>query len=240
MKKQLKKTKKKGVKMRKGKIYGYIRVSSKEQSLERQFLAFDEYAEKKGFEFDKIFYEKASGRNFNRPEWKKLLDRLGYNDVVVIKELDRMGRNMREITENFELIVNTRGAFVEFIDQDYLNTKGKDEIYLNLVQPILFKLLSYIAESELKKIKQRQKEGYAALKTEENKFGRVVKIDKKGKRLGATPKIEKLNRHDLEIVDAWIDKNNTIIKTWKDVKLSQSFARGTLFKIKKMRKNGEL
>ena len=226
--------------MRKGKIYGYIRVSSREQSLERQFLAFDEYAEKKGFEFDKIFYEKASGRSFDRPQWKKMIEKIGYNDTIVIKELDRMGRNMREITENFELIVNTRGAYVEFIDQDYLNTKGKDEIYLNLVQPILFKLLSYIAESELKKIKQRQKEGYAALKTEENKFGRVVKIDKKGKRLGAEPKIEKLNRHDLQIIDAWIDPENAIIKTWKDVKLSKEFARGTLFKIKKMRKNGEL
>lgn len=226
--------------MREGKIYGYIRVSAKDQSFERQFQSFEEYAEKNGFEFTKIYYEKASGRNFERPEWKKMMEKVGYNDVIVVKELDRMGRNMREITENFELIINIRGAYVEFVDQDYLNTRGKDEIYLNLVQPILLKLLSYIAESELKKIKQRQKEGYAALKTEENKFGRVVKIDKKGKRLGAEPKIEKLNRHDLQIIDAWIDPQNSVIKTWKDVSLSQKFARGTLFKIKKMRKNGEL
>ena len=228
------------LKEKKGKIYGYIRVSSKEQSFERQFKAFQEYAEKNKFEFDKIYCEKMSGKNFERPEWKKMMEKVGYNDTVVIKELDRAGRNMREITENFELIVNTRGAYIEFIDQDYLNTKGKDEIYLNLVQPILLKLLSYIAESELKKIKQRQKEGYSALRTEKNGFGRTVKLDKNGKRLGATPKIEKLNRHDLEILDAWIDKENTVIKTWRDVKLSQSFARGTLFKIKKMRKNGEL
>lgn len=228
------------LKEKKGKIYGYIRVSSKEQSFERQFKAFQEYAEKNKFEFDKIYCEKMSGKNFERPEWKKMMEKVGYNDTVVIKELDRAGRNMREITENFELIVNTRGAYIEFIDQDYLNTKGKDEIYLNLVQPILLKLLSYIAESELKKIKQRQKEGYSALRTEKNGFGRTVKLDKNGKRLGATPKIEKLNRHDLQKIDAWIDPKNDIIKTWKDVKLSQSFARGTLFKIKKMRKNGEL
>lgn len=226
--------------MRKGKIYGYIRVSTKEQSLERQIKAFDEYAEKNGFEFDAIFREKASGKNFERPQWKKMLEKVGVGDTVVLKELDRMGRNMDEISKNFELIVNIRGAYIEFVDQSYLNIKKNDEIYSKLVQPILLKLLSYIAESELKKIKQRQKEGYAALKVEKNGFGRTVKLDKNGKRLGATPKIEKLNRHDLEIVDAWIDKNNTIIKTWKDVKLSQSFARGTLFKIKKMRINGEL
>lgn len=228
------------MKKRKGKIYGYIRVSTKDQSFERQFLAFEEYAKKKGFEFNKIFYEKATGKNFDRPEWKKMLQKIGYNDTVVVKELDRVGRNMQEIAENFELIVSVRGAYVEFIDQDYLNTRGKDEIYLNLVQPILFKLLSYIAENELKKIKQRQKEGYAALKTEKNGFGRTVKLDRNGKRLGAEPKIEKLNRHDLQIIDAWIDPQNSVIKTWKDVSLSQKFARGTLFKIKKMRKNGEL
>lgn len=228
------------MKKRKGKIYGYIRVSTKDQSFERQFLAFEEYAKKKGFEFNKIFYEKATGKNFDRPEWKKMLQKIGYNDTVVVKELDRVGRNMQEIAENFELIVSVRGAYVEFIDQDYLNTRGKDEIYLNLVQPILFKLLSYIAENELKKIKQRQKEGYAALKTEKNGFGRTVKLDRNGKRLGAEPKIEKLNRHDLQIIDAWIDKSNGVIKTWKDVSLSQKFARGTLFKIKKMRINGEL
>lgn len=226
--------------MRKGKKYGYIRVSTKEQSFERQFKAFQEYSEKNNFEFDKIFCEKISGKSFDRPEWKKMLERVGVGDTIILKELDRMGRNMNEISQNFELITDVRGAYIEFIDQSYLNIKKDDEIYSKLVQPILLKLLSYIAESELKKIKQRQKEGYAALKVEKNGFGRTVKLDKNGKRLGATPKIEKLNRHDLEIIDAWIDPENAIIKTWKDVKLSKEFARGTLFKIKKMRKNGEL
>lgn len=99
-------------------IYGYVRVSSKYQNEDRQLTSMKE----KGISPDNIFIDKESGKNFNRTSWNNLMAKLVVGDTIIIKELDRMGRNNKEIKENFELIKN-KGCYLEFLENPLLSTK---------------------------------------------------------------------------------------------------------------------
>lgn len=164
------------------KKYGYIRVSSNTQDETRQKEAMLQ----KGVLLENIFLDKASGKNFiDCSEWLKMLAKVVIGDVIVIKELDRLGRNNNEIKENYKLI-KEKGVFLEFIDEPILNTYGKSSLEIELIQPLVLHLLGYITEKEREKILKRQKEAYLAL--EKDKKGRLLSR-KKGKVVGRPNKI---------------------------------------------------
>lgn len=201
--------------------YGYIRVSSKTQDEERQVQALFSY----GVSRENIFIDKASGKNFiNRENWEKLMAKVIVNDIIVIKELDRLGRNNNEIKDTFELLKNKR-VFLEFIEQPILNTANKSELEMELLHPIILHLLGYFAEKERVKIRQCQREAYNVLETD--KKGRKISR-KKGKIVGRPNKIENLTTEQKRYVKAWIDKS---IKLRDCIKLT-GLSSATLYRIK--------
>lgn len=201
--------------------YGYIRVSSKTQYEERQIQALFSY----GVSRENIFIDKASGKNFiDRENWEKLMAKVIVNDIIVIKELDRLGRNNNEIKDTFELLKNKR-VFLEFIEHPILNTANKSELEMELLHPIILHLLGYFAEKERVKIRQRQREAYNVLETD--KKGRKISR-KKGKVVGRPNKIENLTTEQKRYVKAWIDKS---IKLRDCIKLT-GLSSATLYRIK--------
>ena len=206
--------------------YGYIRVSSKTQDEERQIQALFSY----GVSRENIFIDKASGKNFiDRENWEKLMAKVIVNDIIVIKELDRLGRNNNEIKDTFELLKNKR-VFLEFIEQPILNTANKSELERELLHPIILHLLGYFAEKERVKIRQRQREAYNVLETD--KKGRKISR-KKGKVVGRPNKIENLTTEQKRYIKAWIDKS---IKLRDCIKLT-GLSSATLYRIKQNMRN---
>lgn len=211
--------------------YGYLRVSTNTQDETRQREALKKY----GVLEENIHLDKASGKNFiDRTEWQKLLVKVIIGDIIVIKELDRLGRNNAEIKETFILLKN-KGVYLEFLDQPLLNTTNKSQIEIELVQPIILHLLGYFAEKEREKIRARQKEAYDSL--EKDSKGRKISR-KKNKVVGRPNKIEKILQDNGEIIKLWIEKKITTKKTLEILNISRS----SLFRIKnniKGIKNGE-
>jgi len=185
--------------------YGYLRVSTNTQDETRQREALKKY----GVLEENIYLDKASGKNFiDRTEWQKLLVKVIIGDIIVIKELDRLGRNNAEIKETFMLLKN-KGVYLEFLDQPLLNTTNKSQIEIELVQPIILHLLGYFAEKEREKIRTRQKEAYDSL--EKDSKGRKISR-KKNKVVGRPNKIEKILQDNSEIIKLWIEKKITTKK----------------------------
>lgn len=201
--------------------YGYLRVSTNTQDETRQREALKKY----GVLEENIYLDKASGKNFiDRTEWQKLLVKVIIGDIIVIKELDRLGRNNTEIKETFILLKN-KGVYLEFLDQPLLNTTNKSQIEIELVQPIILHLLGYFAEKEREKIRTRQKEAYDSL--EKDSKGRKISR-KKNKVVGRPNKIEKILQDNSEIIKLWIEKKITTKKTLEILNISRS----SLFRIK--------
>lgn len=201
--------------------YGYLRVSTNTQDETRQREALKKY----GVLEENIYLDKASGKNFiDRTEWQKLLVKVIIGDIIVIKELDRLGRNNVEIKETFILLKN-KGVYLEFLDQPLLNTTNKSQIEIELVQPIILHLLGYFAEKEREKIKIRQKEAYDSL--EKDAKGRKISRKKK-KVVGRPNKIEKILQDNSEIIKLWIEKKIITKKILEILNISRS----SLFRIK--------
>ena len=206
--------------------YGYLRVSTNTQDETRQREALKKY----GVLEENIYLDKASGKNFiDRTEWQKLLVKVIIGDIIVIKELDRLGRNNAEIKETFILLKN-KGVYLEFLDQPLLNTTNKSQIEIELVQPIILHLLGYFAEKEREKIRARQKEAYDSL--EKDSKGRKISR-KKNKVVGRPNKIEKILQDNGEIIKLWIEKKITTKKTLEILNISRS----SLFRMKSVIKN---
>ena len=150
-------------------IYGYIRVSTKEQNLDRQREALEEYAKNRGLEYNAIFEDKTTGKNFNRPQYNTLLSILKSGDMVVIKELDRLGRNFmetpKELQHLFEKKIN-----VEILDTPLMHTGDEKLDYT--INNMLIGFLSYIADKERDKIELRVREGLQVAKDKGIKLGR--------------------------------------------------------------------
>ncbi len=151
-----------------GRVYGYARVSSTEQHLDRQIEALSAY----GVEDRHIITDKQSGKDFSRPGYQTLKGQLlREGDVLVIKELDRLGRNYEQIkTEWYEL--RQMGVDIVVLDMPVLSTADKSDLEKILIANIVFELLAYLAEKERIKIKTRQAEGIATAKSKGVKFGR--------------------------------------------------------------------
>lgn len=150
------------------KKYGYIRVSSKDQNPERQIIALEDY----GIEKKNIFLDTISGKNFDRPQYLKLLRRLKKGDLIVIKSIDRLGRNYGEILEQWRIITKEKGVDIEVIDMPLLNTNTLQGDLTGLfISDLVLQILAYVAETEREFIRQRQAEGIAAAKARGVKFG---------------------------------------------------------------------
>ena len=152
--------------------FAYARVSSQDQNLDRQINAFMEF----GIDRRNIYADKASGKDFNRPKYRALIRKLKAGDVLVIKSIDRLGRNYEEILEEWRYITKRRKAAIVVLDMPLLDTRAsKGNITGVLVADIVLQLLSYVAEVERELTRQRQAEGIAAAKARGVKFGRPRK-----------------------------------------------------------------
>ena len=153
--------------------YGYVRVSTKEQNEDRQLIAFDE----SGIKINKIYMDKQSGKDFDRTEYKKMIKRLRRGDVLVIKSIDRLGRNYEEILNQWREITKVKKADIIVLDMPILDTTKNKDLLGTLISDLVLQLLSYVAENERTNIRQRQAEGIAAAKARGVKFGRPRKYD---------------------------------------------------------------
>ena len=151
-----------------GKTYGYIRVSTREQNEDRQRVALEEF----GIPKRQIFVEKQSGKDFNRPVYQRLLKKLKPEDVLVVKSIDRLGRNYKEILEQWRIITKERGANIVILDMPILDTRQGKDLIGTVISDIVLQLLSYVAETERAFIRQRQAEGIAAAMARGVRFGR--------------------------------------------------------------------
>lgn len=171
----------------KSKVFGYARVSSKEQNEERQLVAFKEY----GIDERDIYIDKQSGKDFNREQYNVLKNVLRENDLLVIKSIDRLGRNYNMIVDEWKDIVKNIKADIVVIDMPLLDTRNNKDLLGTFISDLVLQILSYVAEQERCFIKQRQKEGISSAKSNGIKFGR--------------PKIEKPSNYD-EIIELWKNK----------------------------------
>lgn len=203
--------------------YGYIRVSTRHQDETRQSVALIEA----GVSKDNIFIDKSTGTTFiGREAWEKLLAKVVIGDIIVIKELDRLGRNNEEIKKNFELL-NKKGVYLEFLEQPLLNTYGMSKLERELLQPIVLHLLGYFAEKENEKRKTRQAEAYASLPRDEK--GRMISR-KKNKPVGRPNALDNLAAEQRRAIELF---TNSQISLEECIKLS-NLKRTTIFKIKKV------
>ena len=149
-------------------IYGYMRVSSKEQNEDRQKIALTEM----GVPEKNIYMDKQSGKDFERTQYKRLLRKLKENSVLYIKSIDRLGRNYGELNEQWRIITKEKKADIVVIDMPLLDTRREKNLLGTFISDVVLALLSYVAENERTNIKQRQAEGIAAAKARGVKFGR--------------------------------------------------------------------
>ena len=146
--------------MQSGKIYGYARVSSKHQNEERQLIALRAF----GIRDRDIYCDRQSGKDFDRPNYQRLLLRLQAGDVFVVKSIDRLGRNYNEILYQWRLLTKEKQVFIVVLDMPLLDTRSTRDLTGTLIADIVLQLLSYVAQTEREFIKQRQAEGIAAAK----------------------------------------------------------------------------
>ena len=151
-------------------IYGYMRVSSKEQNEDRQKIALTEM----GVPENNIYMDKQSGKDFERTQYKRLLRKLNENSVLYIKSIDRLGRNYGELNEQWRIITKEKKADIVVIDMPLLDTRREKNLLGTFISDVVLALLSYVAENERTNIKQRQAEGIAAAKARGVKFGRPL------------------------------------------------------------------
>lgn len=148
--------------------FGYCRVSSVAQHEDRQLIAMMEL----GIPEKNIFVDKQSGKDFNRPQYQKLLRKIGENSVIYIKSIDRLGRNYTEIQEQWRIITKEKKADIVVLDMPLLDTRRGKDLMGTFLSDIVLSLLSYVADNERINIRQRQAEGIAAAKAKGIRFGR--------------------------------------------------------------------
>ena len=148
--------------------YGYARVSTREQNEERQLIALTGF----GIAESAIFVDKQSGKDFERTQYRRLMRKLKDGDTLVIKSIDRLGRNYEEILEQWRIITKEKHAAIVVLDMPLLDTRQNRDLAGTLIADIVLQLLSYVAQTEREFIRQRQAEGIAAAKARGVRFGR--------------------------------------------------------------------
>ena len=151
-----------------GIMYGYVRVSTREQREDRQLAAMRTF----GVEENHVVVEKQSGKDFHRPRYQALVEGMDAGDVLVVKSIDRLGRNYEEILEQWRWLTKTRNIAIVVLDMPLLDTRQGRDLTGVLVADIVLQLLSYVAQQERELLRQRQAEGIAAAKKKGTRFGR--------------------------------------------------------------------
>lgn len=153
-------------------MYGYVRVSSKDQCEARQVLALREFKVPER----NIYMDKMSGKDFNRPQYRRMVRKLKAGDVLVVKSIDRLGRNYEEILEQWRMLTKKKEVDVVVLDMPLLDTRMSGGNLTGVfVADLVLQILSYVAQTERENIRQRQREGIAAAKQRGVKFGRPKK-----------------------------------------------------------------
>lgn len=152
-------------------LYGYVRVSTREQNEARQIIALHQFC----VPDERIYLDKQSGKDFNRPAYKRLLRTLRPGDVLAVQSIDRLGRNYEEILEQWRLLTKKKGVAMVVLDMPLLDTRNTRDLTGTLIADIVLQLLSYVAQKERESIRQRQAEGIAAAKERGVRFGRPEK-----------------------------------------------------------------
>lgn len=150
------------------KVYGYVRVSTREQNEDRQRIALDAENVPK----ENIFADRQSGRDFNRPMYRKLVRTMKQDDVLIVKSIDRLGRNYEEIIEQWRYLTRVKKVDIVVLDMPLLDTRRGKNLLGTFLSDIVLQVLSFVAENERKNIRERQREGIEAAKQRGVKFGR--------------------------------------------------------------------
>ena len=153
------------------KTYGYVRVSTKEQNLDRQLTAMKDFGVPEAL----IYEDKQSGKDFERPAYRRLLRALRPGDTLVIKSIDRLGRNYEEILDQWRVITKKKRAAIVVLDMPLLDTRQGQDLTGTLIADIVLQLLSYVAQTEREFIRERQREGIAAARARGVHLGRKPK-----------------------------------------------------------------
>ena len=151
-----------------GTIYGYIRVSTREQNEDRQRLALAALSVPE----ENIYMDKQSGKDFERPQYRRLVRRLRRDDLLYVKSIDRLGRNYSEILEQWRMLTKEKGVDIAVLDMPLLDTRRGKDLMGTFLSDIVLQVLSFVAENERDNIRQRQAEGIAAAKARGVRFGR--------------------------------------------------------------------
>ena len=152
-------------------IYGYVRVSSIDQNEDRQMVALSEA----GVSEKNIFIDKLSGKSFDRPQYKKLVEQLKAGDLLYILSIDRLGRNYEEIQKQWRIITKEKGADICLLDMPLLDTRQGKDLMGTFISDLVLQILSFVAQSERENIRKRQEQGIAAAKARGVRFGRPEK-----------------------------------------------------------------
>lgn len=190
------------------KIYGYARVSTKDQNEERQVIAL----RNAGVETNQLIVEKRSGKDFNRPQWKRLLRKLKRGDLLVIKSIDRLGRNYSEIIDVWRILAKDKGIHIKVLDMPLLDTTVGQGLMAEFIANLVLQILSFVAQSERDAIKQRQREGIDAAKARGVRFGRPVIV--KPREFSAIA--ERVNSGELSLTQAarLVSVSRTTFRRW--------------------------
>lgn len=154
------------------KIYGYIRISTREQNTDRQKIALENF----GVPTENFFIDKQSGKDFVRPQYRKLLKKIKAGDTLVIKSIDRLGRSYEELLEQWRIITKEKNAAIVVLDTPLLDTRRKNDLIGTLIADLVLQIMSAFAQIERDLTKQRQTEGIVAAKARGVKFGRPGKV----------------------------------------------------------------
>ena len=151
-----------------GNLYGYIRVSTRDQNEDRQVLALKELS----IPEKNLFIDKQSGKDFERPQYRKMVRKLKKDDLLYIKSIDRLGRNYEEILEQWRALTKEKGVDIVVLDMPLLDTRRGKDLMGTFLSDIVLQVLSFVAENERINIRARQAEGIAAAKARGVRFGR--------------------------------------------------------------------
>ena len=202
-------------------IYGYARVSTEIQDLTRQLKALT----KAGVPATNIFKDVGSGKNFDRIEYRKLIDKtLKAGDTLYITSIDKLGRDMKMIEEEYQLITEVRECQLISIEEPFLST-SQDEITNNLLRPILLKFLGWVAERERKEMLNRQKQAYLSMSKDHR--GKLIS-NRTGKVIGRPKKYPDLTKAQRDKVEEWIRGERSCLSVAKELGISRT----TLHRIK--------